>query len=153
MADSDNYLIAWVFSEKKKMREGTGTFLRWKGDLLWSSNPNYLYLYTFLNEYEMSIFSKGFNQNYLHNLYYRQLRYWIEWKEKLFSRIFLWPTRGSWELSGEENESWPFSHPLKCPCSIEAAVATCRQESNTVSLWRSPQAWPTLFTHTTKLSS
>ena len=51
------------------------------------------------------------------------------------------PTRESQELSEEENKRWPFSHPLKCPSSIKAAVTNCRQVSNTDSLWRSPWPW------------
>ena len=88
-----------------KKREGTGTFLIWEGYLLWSSKPNFLYLYTFLTEKEMSIFSKGLNQNYLRNLYYRHFIYWTEWTEtKIIYKNLLMTNKGfPYSSAGKES--------------------------------------------------
>ena len=96
LADSDKLLNSLESSLRGgKKREGTGTFLIWEGYLLWSSKTNYLYLYTFLTEKEMSIFSKELNQNYPHNLYYRHFIYWIEWTEtKIIYKNLLMTNKG-----------------------------------------------------------
>ena len=60
-------------------------------------------------------------------------------------------TRESQELSGEEDKRWPCSHSLKCPRQ-QLQIAD-KHLTQTVSLRRSPWAWPILRTCTAKLSS
>lgn len=138
-----SYLITGAFCEKK-IRKRAPEHSNMEGSSALIFQPR-LPVSVQTPQNEMSIFSEVLNQNY--TLYSWHWHAEVNGqKEKLFTRIFLWVTsRG---LRGKEKRNWPLSHPPKRPCHIEAAIAPRRQEADTdVSLWRSPQAQPTLFTH------
>lgn len=91
---------------------------------------------------EMSIFSQTLNQNKLYTLYSRHLRYLLNEmaREKIYNN-FLMRSKRKLRVKWGGKQKLTLPHPLKCPCSIKAAAASCRQTSNADNnLWRSPQA-------------